>query len=80
MGGYKWDLMPSAEISQGHNSAFTDLAGRDFVAYHTRFSDAGEWHEVRIHQLFLNEDGWVMAAPFEFSGQTVTNDDIASVE
>lgn len=80
MGGYKWDLMPSAEISQGHNSAFTDQAGRDFVAYHTRFSDAGEWHEVRIHQLFLNEDGWVMAAPFEFSGQTVTNDDIASVE
>lgn len=80
MGGYRWDLMPSAEISQGHNSAFTDLSGRDFVAYHTRFSDAGELHEVRIHQLFLNEDGWVVAAPFEFSGQTVTSDDIASRE
>ena len=80
MGGYKWDLMPSAEISQGHNSVFTDQAGRDFVAYHTRFSDAGEWHEVRIHQLLLNEDGWVMAAPYEFSGQTVTSDDIATRE
>ena len=78
MGGYKWDLMPYAEIAQGHNSAFTDHKGRSFVVYHTRSTVGHEGHEVRVHQLFLNQDGWIMAAPYEFSGETVTNDEIAS--
>lgn len=78
MGGYKWQLMPHAEIAQGHNSAMTDHLGRSFVVYHTRSTIGHEGHEVRVHQLFLNQDGWIMAAPFEFSGETITNDDIAS--
>ena len=78
MGGYQWDMMPTAEIAQGHNSAFTDKDGRSFVVYHTRFDNGTEWHEVRVHQLFLNEEGWLMAAPFEFSGETITNEAIAS--
>ena len=78
MGGYKWDLMPYAEIAQGHNSAFTDHKGRSFVVYHTRSTIGHEGHEVRVHQLFLNQDGWIMAAPYEFSGETITNDEIAS--
>ncbi|MFS6554031.1 hypothetical protein VPJ68_00725, partial [Parabacteroides distasonis] len=77
-GGYQWDTMPMAEIAQGHNSAFTDRQGRSFVVYHTRFNNGTEGHQVRIHQLFLNEDGWLMAAPFEFDGETATNDNIAS--
>ena len=78
MGGYKWELMPYAEIAQGHNSAITDHKGRSFVVYHTRSTIGHEGHEVRVHQLFLNQDGWIMAAPYEFSGETITNDDIAS--
>ncbi len=78
MGGYKWQLMPHAEIAQGHNSAMTDHLGRSFVVYHTRSTIGHEGHEVRVHQLFLNQDGWIMAAPFEFSGETITNDDIAT--
>lgn len=77
-GGYKWDAMSGAEIAQGHNSAFIDKQGRAFVVYHTRFSNGGEGHEVRVHQLFLNDEGWLMAAPFEFDGESITNEQIAS--
>ena len=77
-GGYKWDAMSGTEIAQGHNSAFIDKQGRAFVVYHTRFSKGGEGHQVRVHQLFLNDEGWLMAAPFEFDGETVTHSDIAS--
>ena len=77
-GGYKWDPMSGAEIAQGHNSAFNDKQGRSFVVYHSRFSNQGEGHQVRVHQLFLNDEGWLMAAPFEFDGETITNNDIAT--
>lgn len=77
-GGYKWDPMSGAEIAQGHNSAFIDKKGRSFVVYHSRFTNKGEGHEVRVHQLFLNDEGWIMAAPFEFDGETITNNDIAT--
>ena len=77
-GGYKWDAMSGAEIAQGHNSAFIDKQGRAFVVYHTRFSNGGEGHQVRVHQLFLNDEGWLMAAPFEFDGETITDAAIAS--
>lgn len=77
-GGYKWDPMSGAEIAQGHNSAFTDKEERSFVVYHSRFTNKGEGHEVRVHQLFLNDEGWIMAAPFEFDGETITNNDIAT--
>ena len=77
-GGYKWDAMSGAEIAQGHNSAFIDKQGRAFVVYHTRFSNGGEGHQVRVHQLFLNDEGWLMAAPFEFDGETITDEAIAS--
>ena len=77
-GGYQWDAMSGAEIAQGHNSAFVDKQNRSFVVYHTRFSNGGEGHQVRVHQLFLNDEGWLMAAPFEFDGETITDGAIAS--
>ena len=77
-GGYQWDAMSGAEIAQGNNSAFVDKQNRSFVVYHTRFSNGGEGHQVRVHQLFLNDEGWLMAAPFEFDGETITDAAIAS--
>ena len=77
-GGYQWDAMSGAELAQGHNSAFVDKQNRSFVVYHTRFSNGGEGHQVRVHQLFLNDEGWLMAAPFEFDGETITDEAIAS--
>ena len=77
-GNYQWETMPNAELAQGHNSAIVDHKGRALIVYHTRFMNRGEEHEVRVHQLFVNQDGWLVAAPYEFSGETYTDYDIAT--
>lgn len=77
-GNYQWETMPNAELAQGHNSAIVDHKGRALIVYHTRFLNRGEEHEVRVHQLFVNQDGWLVAAPYEFSGETYTDNNIAT--
>ena len=77
-GNYQWETMPNAELAQGHNSAIVDHKGRALIVYHTRFMNRSEEHEVRVHQLFVNQDGWLVAAPYEFSGETYTDNDIAT--
>lgn len=82
LGSYgDWGFMTkgtSAELAQGHNSAITDEQGRGFLVYHTRFNNGTEGHQIRVHQLFSNRDGWLVAAPFEFSGEATTDAIIAS--
>jgi len=56
--------------SPGHNSVYYDAeTGKRFLVFHTRFPQTGEFHEVRVHQLFLNEDGWPVAAPYRYAGE-----------
>ncbi|MBO4463201.1 MAG: glycoside hydrolase family 43 protein [Prevotella sp.] len=66
------------ERSQGHNSIIAAEDGRTYLVYHTRFQNRGEGHEVRVHQVFQNEKGWLVAAPFEYTGEQVTSADIAT--
>ena len=80
MAGYQWEMMPTAEVAQGHNSVITDNEGRNLLVYHTRFNDGTEGHQVRVHQLFQNADGWLVASPYEFDGETVVDSDIASTQ
>ena len=68
LGAYQWENMTNAELSQGHNSVLLDADGRAYIYYHTRFNDGSEGFQLRVHQLFLNEKGWLVAAPFEFNG------------
>ncbi len=76
LGGYQWCFMSNAELSQGHNSAITDHLGRSLVCFHTKFNDGTAGHQVRLHQLFQNQDGWLVAAPFEMHEESVTQQDI----
>ncbi len=69
-----------SERSQGHNSIIAAEDGRTYLVYHTRFQNRGEAHEVRVHQVFQNEDGWLVAAPFEYTGETVKSADIATMQ
>ena len=46
----------------GHNSVLYDDNGKDFLITHTRFKDKGEGHQVRVHEMFFNEEGWPMIA------------------
>lgn len=77
-GSYKWDSMSDAEVAQGHNSALLDTDGRAYIIYHTRFANGGEGHQVRVHQLFLNSMGWLLASPYEYSGCKYNQDSIES--
>lgn len=79
VGAYNnWGNQTVGECAQGHNSACVDDAGRAYVVYHTKFNDGTYGHQVRVHQLFVNEKGWLVAAPFCYAGETTTDADIAS--
>ena len=68
-----WGFQTVGECAQGHNSAITDDNGRSYVVYHTKFNDGTYGHLVRVHQLFQNERGWLVAAPFEYNGEEQTD-------
>ncbi len=70
MSSIQWSGNDNAniEVSQGHNSAFVDDDGTAYLVYHTRFSGSGEKHEVRVHELLPTADGWLVAAPYEYTG------------
>lgn len=59
-------------MSPGHNSAIVDNEGNHYVIFHTRFNVGQEWHEVRVHQQFVNEDGWLVTAPYEYLGSKIS--------
>lgn len=66
MSNYKWSCNDRPNKAQGHNSVLMDDDGRLFVIYHNKFDDAYGFHEVRVHQLIMNEDGWPVATPYEY--------------
>ncbi|QGZ38552.1 arabinan endo-1,5-alpha-L-arabinosidase [Pseudoduganella flava] len=54
-------------VSPGHNSTYYDpVAKKYFIIFHTRFPGTGELHEVRVHEMFFNEDGWPVIAPLRY--------------
>ncbi|HEY4082464.1 MAG TPA: glycoside hydrolase family 43 protein [Burkholderiaceae bacterium] len=51
-------------VSPGHNSAYYDATtDQYFIIFHTRFPGTGEYHELRVHEMHLNADGWLVIAP-----------------
>ena len=70
----------NGERSQGHNSIIAAEDGRTYLVYHTRFQNRQESHEVRVHQVFMSKNGWLVAAPFEYTGEQVTSADIATTQ
>lgn len=59
-------------VSPGHNTAYYDEeTGKYFLIFHTRFENRGESHEVRVHQMFINEDGWPVVAPYRYVEETI---------
>lgn len=81
MGGYKFTWKEGEEgeerigyLSPGHNSClYQKESGKYFIIYHTRFENSGEEHQVRVHQMFFNEDGWPVIAPYRYTEETLTS-------
>lgn len=60
-------------VSPGHNSAYRDEeTGEYFLIFHTRFEGKGEHHRVRVHRMYLNEDGWFVVSPYRYTGEEMT--------
>lgn len=72
MSNYQWSCNSYSYKAQGHNSALMDKDGKLYVVYHTKFGTLGLFHQVRVHQLIMNEDGWITAAPYEYSGESLS--------
>ncbi|MGH8189000.1 MAG: glycoside hydrolase family 43 protein, partial [Steroidobacteraceae bacterium] len=73
MGGFQFVSEPGdtetarGYLSPGHNSAYYDAATRQyFLITHTRFPGRGEEHSIRVHELSVNADGWLVASPHRF--------------
>lgn len=59
-------------MSPGHNSVYFDPdTEEEFLVFHARFPNRGEAHEVRIHQMFMNQNGWPVVAPHRYSGESL---------
>ncbi|WP_374956486.1 glycoside hydrolase family 43 protein [Orenia metallireducens] len=59
-------------VSPGHNSAYYNQeSGKHYIFFHTRFPGQGEAHQVRVHQMFINSDGWPVVAPHRYAEETI---------
>ncbi|MGO4787146.1 LamG-like jellyroll fold domain-containing protein [Paenibacillus sp. 2KB_20] len=57
-------------VSPGHNSVYYDERnGRTFLIFHSRFPQRGEEHEIRVHELYMNQDGWPVSAAYRYAGE-----------
>jgi len=55
-------------VSPGQNSAYFDTTTQQyFLIFHTRFPGTGEYHEVRVHEMHMNADGWLVAAALRYA-------------
>ncbi|MDO5516073.1 MAG: family 43 glycosylhydrolase [Clostridium sp.] len=72
IGNYKFNCQDVGYKAAGHNSSFIDDDGQMYLIYHQRFNDGTETHEVRVHQMFINEEGWPCTAPYENSGDKIS--------
>ncbi|WP_154792570.1 LamG-like jellyroll fold domain-containing protein [Occultella kanbiaonis] len=58
-------------VSPGHNTTYYDpQTGEQFLIFHTRFPGQGEFHQIRTHQMFMNERGWPVVAPYRYAPGT----------
>lgn len=72
MGNYKFSSLSTAYMACGHNSVLKDDDGSWYLLYHARFNNGTEYHEVRVHQMYFNDDGWPVVAPYEYSGNVIS--------
>lgn len=74
MGGFEFTSPVGDEhdsrgyLAPGHNSAYYDEeTGQHFLITHTRFPSRGEGHAIRVHEMFINSEGWLVASPHRYA-------------
>ena len=71
-GNYMLPGLTNAYMATGHNSAFVDKDGRSYIVNHARFDRRGEYHEPRVHQYIVNQEGWPCMLPYATDGEKVS--------
>jgi len=71
IGNYQFANQPAYRAA-GHNSFMITDDGKYYLFFHQRFSDRGEYHEVRVRQQFLNEDKWLVTAVYEYKSEKIS--------
>ena len=87
MDNYKFTFMDYAFTSCGGNSAILPNAagtaenGKLFLHYHQKWANGTEGFVTKSNQMFLNEEGWLVTAPFAYDGEemnkTYTKEQVA---
>ena len=80
MGNYNLPSLKTAYMAPGHCSMLKDDDGKYYLVYHQRFDGGTEYHEPRVHQMFVNEEGWLVVAPFATKGETLSESGYQTVE
>ena len=71
MGNYQFSSLHTAYMACGHNSVLRDDDGKWYLFYHARFNNGTEAHEVRVHSMYFNKEGWPVVSPYEYSGDQI---------
>ena len=74
MGGFIFQSLAGSDsesrgyLAPGHNSAYyDDETGKHYLITHTRFPNRGEGHAIRVHEMWVNNDGWLVASPQRYA-------------
>ncbi|MCP8898102.1 LamG-like jellyroll fold domain-containing protein [Gilvimarinus xylanilyticus] len=74
MGGFIFQSLAGSDaesrgyLAPGHNSAYyDDETGKHFLITHTRFPNRGEGHAIRVHEMWINNDDWLVASPQRYA-------------
>lgn len=77
MDGFQFTSMPYPSTANGGNSAIVTDEGKIFVHYHSKSSTTTaygpEGFIIKSNQMFLNEDGWLVTAPYSYAGETMSS-------
>lgn len=71
MGNYTLPSLAQTYMAPGGQSAFSS-DGKLFLVYHQRFKKMDEYHEPRVHQMAVNEEGWICVFPFATNGESLS--------
>ncbi|MCR5641106.1 MAG: glycoside hydrolase family 43 protein [Lachnospiraceae bacterium] len=66
-GNYDFPSLENAYMAPGGQSVFTGADGRSYMVYHQRFDRGDEYHEPRVHTMYLTSDDWYVMAPFAYN-------------
>lgn len=71
-GNYYLPSHKYAYMATGGQSAFIDADQKRYLCFHSRFDNNTEYHEPVVKQIFYNEEGWPVLAPYTTRGETIS--------